>query len=204
MAQRQPHVPHPPSHHPHIFPLEPLRLLNALNSEDRGLKVHFSLATMLFETFELILCQMLSSQGKNAPSNPCPHYLVRLAASRTSFDASFGYHLAAFWPEKWRNDGQTIAEWYAKWAMGERGNWNEGEVEVSSVPWTFIAIIDGRPTFGQTAWFPWKMLPWVLRLLCLSLRHSSHLHHSYRHLPGQCRTESAQQGTVSRRCTWTV
>ena len=30
----------------------PLRLLNALNSEDRGLKVHFSLATIAFETFE--------------------------------------------------------------------------------------------------------------------------------------------------------
>ena len=59
-----------------------LRLLNALNSEDRGLKVRFSLAMIVFETFELILCQMLSSQGKNAPSNPYPHYLVRLAASR--------------------------------------------------------------------------------------------------------------------------
>ena len=59
-----------------------LRLLNALNSEGRGLKVRFSLATIVFETFELILCQMLSSQGKNAPSNPYPHYLVRLATSR--------------------------------------------------------------------------------------------------------------------------
>ena len=59
-----------------------LRLLNALNSEDRGLKVRFSLATIVFETFELILCQMLSSQGKNAPSNAYPHYLVRLATSR--------------------------------------------------------------------------------------------------------------------------
>ena len=37
---------------------------------------------MVFETFELILCQMLSSQGKNAPSNPYPHYVVRLATSR--------------------------------------------------------------------------------------------------------------------------
>ena len=59
-----------------------LRLLNALNSEDRGLKVRFSLATIVFETFELILCQMLSSQGKTAPSNPYPHYLVRVATSR--------------------------------------------------------------------------------------------------------------------------
>ena len=59
-----------------------LRLLNALNSEDRGWKVRFSLATIVFETFELILRQMLSSQGKNAPSNPYPHYLVRLATSR--------------------------------------------------------------------------------------------------------------------------
>ena len=37
---------------------------------------------IVFETFELILCQMLSSQRKNAPSDPYPHYLVRLAASR--------------------------------------------------------------------------------------------------------------------------
>ena len=59
-----------------------LRLLNALNSEDRGLKVRFSLATIVFETFELILCQMLSSRGKNAPSHPYPHYLVRLATLR--------------------------------------------------------------------------------------------------------------------------
>ena len=68
------------------LPLSPgsLKLLNALNSEDRGLKVRFSLATIVFETFELILCQMLSSQGKNAPSDPYPHYLVRLAASRLS------------------------------------------------------------------------------------------------------------------------
>ena len=69
-----------------------LRLLNALNSEDRGLKVRFSLATIAFETFELILGQMLSSQGKNAPSNPYPHYLVRFAASRydnTAFQEGF-------------------------------------------------------------------------------------------------------------------
>ena len=59
-----------------------LRLLNALNREDRGLKVRFSLATIVFDRFELILCQMRSSQGQNAPSNPYPHYLVRLAASR--------------------------------------------------------------------------------------------------------------------------
>ena len=44
--------------------------------------MRFSLAMIVFETFELMLCQMLSSQGKNAPSNPYPHYLVRLAASR--------------------------------------------------------------------------------------------------------------------------
>ena len=48
----------------------PLRLLNALNSEDRGLKVRFSLATIVFETFELILCQMLSSQGKKRTFKP--------------------------------------------------------------------------------------------------------------------------------------
>ena len=47
-----------------------LRLLNALNSEDRGLKVRFSLAMIVFETFELILCQMLSSQGKKRTFRP--------------------------------------------------------------------------------------------------------------------------------------
>ena len=60
----------------------PLRLLNALNSEDRGLKVRFSLATIAFDRESAQMSQMLSSQGKNAPSNPYPHYLVRLAASR--------------------------------------------------------------------------------------------------------------------------
>ena len=64
-----------------------LRLLNALNSEDRGLKVRFALATIVFQTFELILCQMLSSQGKNAPSHPYPHYLVRLATSSSNSNA---------------------------------------------------------------------------------------------------------------------
>ena len=59
-----------------------LRLLNALNSEDRGLKVRFSLATIAFDRESAQMSQMLSSQGKNAPSNPYPHYLVRLAASR--------------------------------------------------------------------------------------------------------------------------
>ena len=49
-------------------------LLNALNSEDRGLKVRFSLA---FDRESAQISQMLSSQGKNAPSNPYPHYLVR-------------------------------------------------------------------------------------------------------------------------------
>ena len=67
-----------------FFTPQTLRLLNALNSEGRGLKVRFSLAMIVFETFELILCQMLSSQRKNAPSNPYPHYLVRLATSRKS------------------------------------------------------------------------------------------------------------------------
>ena len=47
-----------------------MRLLNALNSEDRGLKVRFSLAMIVSETFELILCQMLSSQGKKRTFRP--------------------------------------------------------------------------------------------------------------------------------------
>ena len=59
-----------------------LRLLNALNREDRGLKVRFSLATMAFDRESTKISQILSSQGKNAPSNPYPHYLVRLATSR--------------------------------------------------------------------------------------------------------------------------
>ena len=59
-----------------------LRLLNALNSEDRGLKVRFSLATIAFDRASAQMSQILSSQGKNAPSNPYPHYLVRLATTR--------------------------------------------------------------------------------------------------------------------------
>ena len=59
-----------------------LRLLNALNSEDRGLKVRFSLATIAFDRESAQMSQILSSQGKNAPSNPYPHYLVRLATSK--------------------------------------------------------------------------------------------------------------------------
>ena len=47
-----------------------LRLLNALNSEDRGLKVRFSLATIAFDRESAQMSQILSSQGKNAPSNP--------------------------------------------------------------------------------------------------------------------------------------
>ena len=58
-----------------------LRLLNALNSEDRGVKVRFSLATIAFDRELAQMSQILSSQGKNAPSDPYPHYLVRLAAS---------------------------------------------------------------------------------------------------------------------------
>ena len=62
-----------------------MRLLNALNSEDRGLKVRFSLAKIAFDRESAQMCQTLSSQGKNAPSNPHPHYLVRLATSRLGF-----------------------------------------------------------------------------------------------------------------------
>ena len=59
-----------------------LRLLNALNSEDRGLKVRFSLVTIAFDRESAQMSQILLSQGKNAPSNPYPHYLMRLATSR--------------------------------------------------------------------------------------------------------------------------
>ena len=51
-------------------------------SEDRGLKVRFSLATIAFDRESAQMSQMLSSQGKNAASNPYPHFLVRLATSR--------------------------------------------------------------------------------------------------------------------------
>ena len=66
-----------------------LRLLNALNSEDRGLKVRFSLATIAFDRESAQMSQILSSQGKNAPSNPYPHYLVRLVTSR---ECRFYFH----------------------------------------------------------------------------------------------------------------
>ena len=60
-----------------------LRLLNALNSEDRGLKVRFSLATIAFDRESAQMSQMLyHRKGKNASSNPYPHYSVRLATSR--------------------------------------------------------------------------------------------------------------------------
>ena len=45
-------------------------------------KVRFSLATIAFDRESAQMSQILSSQGKNAPSNPYPHYLVRLATSR--------------------------------------------------------------------------------------------------------------------------
>ena len=69
------------AHPPHLEAAT-LRLLNALNSEDRGLKVRFSLATIAFDRGSAQMSQILSSQGKNAPSDPYPHYSVRLAASR--------------------------------------------------------------------------------------------------------------------------
>ena len=66
-----------------------LRLLNALNSEDRSLKVRFSLATIAFDRESAQMSQILSSQGKNAPSNPYPHYLVRFATSRNALQIVF-------------------------------------------------------------------------------------------------------------------
>ena len=50
--------------------MDTLRLLNALNSEDRGLKVRFSLAMIAFDRESAQMSQILSLQGKNAPSNP--------------------------------------------------------------------------------------------------------------------------------------
>ena len=54
---------------------------------------------------------------------------------------SFGYRLPEFGPKKGRNDGQTIAKWYAKWTVGQGGNGNEREVGFGSVPWTFVATL---------------------------------------------------------------
>ena len=44
--------------------------------------MRFSLATIAFDRESAQMSQILSSQGKNAPSEPYPHYLVRLATSR--------------------------------------------------------------------------------------------------------------------------
>ena len=44
--------------------------------------MRFSLATIAFGRESAQMSQILSSQGKNAPSDPYPHYLVRLATSR--------------------------------------------------------------------------------------------------------------------------
>ena len=47
-----------------------LRLLNALNSEDRGLKVRFSLATIAFDRGSAQMSRILSSQGKKRTFKP--------------------------------------------------------------------------------------------------------------------------------------
>ena len=75
-----------------------MRLLNALNSEDRGLKVRFSLATIAFDRESAQMSQILSSHGKNAPSDPYPHYLVRLATSRKRLTRFWGRPKASFLP----------------------------------------------------------------------------------------------------------
>ena len=48
--------------------------------------MRFSLATIAFDRESAQMSQILSSQGENAPSNPYPHYLVRLSTSRNSRD----------------------------------------------------------------------------------------------------------------------
>ena len=91
-----------------------LRLLNALNSEDRGLKVRFSLATIAFDRESA--SQILLSQGKNAPSNPYPHYLVRLATSRFSnhFQSIFSIFRAIFPPIFRLDQMETVPGPHAK------------------------------------------------------------------------------------------
>ena len=58
-------------------------------SEDRGVKVRFFPATIAFDRESNQMSQILSSQGKNAPSDPYPHYLVRLAASRNPYPLNY-------------------------------------------------------------------------------------------------------------------
>ena len=94
-----------------------MRLLNALKSEDRGLKVRFSLAMIVFETFELILCQMLSSQGKNAPSNPYPHFLVHVATSRKWGVRSVVVEFGIFGAPDFQSKGPQIPIFKGFWGL---------------------------------------------------------------------------------------
>ena len=60
-------------------------MLNALNSEDKGLKVRFSLAMIAFETFELIisLSNAIVAREKRTFKPLSSLYLVRLATLTT-------------------------------------------------------------------------------------------------------------------------
>ena len=62
-----------------------MRLLNALNSEDRGLKVHFSLATIAFDRESAQVSQMLSSQGKKRTFKPLSSLFSEFGFSQNDF-----------------------------------------------------------------------------------------------------------------------
>ena len=72
------------------------------------------------------MSQILSSQGKNAPSNPYPHYLVRLATSRLGFSRK-PYSLGVATPAEPRGEkklffvqilgGEKLLKFGEKWAV---------------------------------------------------------------------------------------
>ena len=71
------------------------------------MKVPFSLATIAFDRESAQMSQMLSSQGKNAPSDPYPHYLVRLAASRGGHHEEIFFEFARMTPVRGQGDCNT-------------------------------------------------------------------------------------------------
>ena len=64
-----------------------MRLLNALNGEDRGLKVRFSLATIAFDRDSAQMSQILSSQGKKRTFRP----LSSLFSAFSSLKETYGF-----------------------------------------------------------------------------------------------------------------
>ena len=90
-----------------------------IHSEDRGLKVRFSLATIVFETFELILCQMLSSQGKKRTFKP----LSSLFSAFSNLKECLGRRLDIFYFFLFRGGG----------GRRRRRRWLGGEVSLLKI-----------------------------------------------------------------------